>query len=90
MTTIVSSLSTDQIASLTTQQIVILGNSGGGSLMAAYQSQAVDPHVTPLEGMRPAAGLGELPPADGYVASVAVVTNPPLLIPCAATRFMST
>ena len=25
--------------------------------MAAYQAQAVDPHVTPLEGMRPAAGL---------------------------------
>ena len=36
--------------------IVLLGNSGGGSLMAAYQAQAVDPHVTPLEGMRPAAG----------------------------------
>src|SRR6202012_6224780 len=51
--------------------IVLLGNSGGGSLMSAYQSQAVDPNVTPLEGMRPAAGLTELISADGYVATAA-------------------
>lgn len=43
------------------QIVVLLGNSGGGSLMAAYQSQAVEPNVTPLPGMRPAAGLTELP-----------------------------
>ncbi|MEU0496920.1 alpha/beta hydrolase [Mycobacterium sp. NPDC006124] len=61
------------------ETIVLLGNSGGGSLMAAYQSQAVDPHVTPLEGMRPAAGLGELPPADGYVASAAHPGRPEVL-----------
>lgn len=59
--------------------VVLLGNSGGGSLMAAYQSQAVDPNVTPLPGMRPAAGLTELPAADGYVASAAHPGRPDVL-----------
>lgn len=61
------------------QTVVLLGNSGGGSLMAAYQSQAVDPNVTPLPGMRPAAGLDELPPADGYIASAAHPGRPEVL-----------
>jgi pimeloyl-ACP methyl ester carboxylesterase len=59
--------------------VVLLGNSGGGSLMAAYQSQAVDPNVSPLEGMRPAAGLAQLPPADGYVATAAHPGRPEVL-----------
>ena len=59
--------------------VVLLGNSGGGSLMAAYQSQANDSNVTPLEGMRPAAGLAELPPADGYVATAAHLGRPDVL-----------
>jgi pimeloyl-ACP methyl ester carboxylesterase len=61
------------------ETVVLLGNSGGGSLMAAYQSQAVDPNVTPLEGMRPAAGLTELTPADGYVATAAHPGRPDVL-----------
>ena len=61
------------------ETVVLLGNSGGGSLMAAYQAQAVDPHVTPLEGMRPAAGLNDLLPADGYVASAAHPGRPDVL-----------
>lgn len=61
------------------ETVVLLGNSGGGSLMAAYQSQAVDPNVMPLDGMRPAAGLTELPPADGYVASAAHPGRPDVL-----------
>jgi hypothetical protein len=61
------------------ETIVLLGNSGGGSLMAAYQAQAVESHVTPLAGMRPAAGLTDLPPADGYVASAAHPGRPDVL-----------
>jgi pimeloyl-ACP methyl ester carboxylesterase len=59
--------------------VVLLGNSGGGSLMAAYQSQAVEPNVTPLDGMRPAAGVTELRPADGYVATAAHPGRPEVL-----------
>jgi hypothetical protein len=59
--------------------VVLLGNSGGGSLMAAYQSQALEPNVAPLDGMRPAAGLAELIPADGYVATAAHPGRPDVL-----------
>lgn len=59
--------------------VVLLGNSGGGSLMSAYQSQAVEPNVTPLPGMRPASGLTELLPADGYVATAAHPGRPEVL-----------
>src|SRR5262245_10626931 len=61
------------------ETVVLLGNSGGGSLMAAYQAQAIEAHVTPMEGMRPAAGLADLPPADGYVASAAHPGRPDVL-----------
>lgn len=61
------------------ETVILLGNSGGGSLMAAYQANAVDRHITPLEGMRPAAGLDDLPPADGYVASAAHPGRPDVL-----------
>lgn len=47
--------------------------------MAAYQSQAVDPNVTPLDGMRPAAGVTELPAADAYVAAAAHPGRPDVL-----------
>ncbi|ORB85127.1 alpha/beta hydrolase [Mycobacterium kansasii] len=61
------------------ETLILLGNSGGGSLMAAYQSQAVDPNVTPLDDMRPAAGVTELPTADGYVATAAHPGRPDVL-----------
>jgi pimeloyl-ACP methyl ester carboxylesterase len=61
------------------ETVVLLGNSGGGSLMSAYQANALHRHVTPLEGMRPAAGLDDLPPADGYVASAAHPGRPDVL-----------
>ena len=47
--------------------------------MAAYQAQAVQSHVKPQAGMRPAAGLTDLPPADGYVASAAHPGRPDVL-----------
>jgi hypothetical protein len=47
--------------------------------MAAYQAQAVCHHVTPLDGMRPAAGLNDLLPADGYIASAAHPGRPDVL-----------
>lgn len=50
------------------EKIVLLGNSGGGSLMAAYLSQANSPNVTPLEGMPAPPGLESLPGADFYIS----------------------
>ena len=53
------------------EQVVLLGNSGGGSLMAAYQSQATEPSVRPVTGMRPLPAVEDLPPGDLYVALAA-------------------
>lgn len=61
------------------ETVILLGNSGGGSLMAAYQAQALSPHITPLDGMRPAAGVYDLLPADGYVSSAAHPGRPDVL-----------
>jgi pimeloyl-ACP methyl ester carboxylesterase len=60
-------------------RVVLLGNSGGGSLMAAYQSQAVEPNVTPVTGMRPLAALDDLPPGDLFVALAAHSGRPEVL-----------
>ncbi|MBS1691455.1 MAG: alpha/beta hydrolase [Actinobacteria bacterium] len=61
------------------ETVVLLGSSGGGSLMAAYQAQTVHHHVTPMEGVRPAAGLNDLPGADGFVVSAAHPGRPDVL-----------
>jgi hypothetical protein len=61
------------------EHVILLGNSGGGSLMAAYQSHAVSPNVVPLPGMRPAAGLDDLLPADGFIALSAHPGRPDVL-----------
>jgi acetyl esterase/lipase len=61
------------------EQIVLLGNSGGGSLMAAYQSQAVQPNVGPAAGLRPVPGLDTLPPGDLFIALAAHSGRPEVL-----------
>ena len=61
------------------ERIVLLGNSGGGSLMAAYQSQAVEPCIVPVPGMRPLAALDDLPPGDVFIALAAHSGRPDVL-----------
>jgi len=61
------------------ENVVLLGNSGGGSLMAAYQSQATEPNLTPLLGVPvPEAALA-LPPCDYYVSTNAHPGRPEVL-----------
>jgi hypothetical protein len=59
--------------------VVIVGNSGGGSLMGAYQSQATDPHVTATRGHTLPDAVLDLPPADLYVALNAHPGRPDVL-----------
>jgi pimeloyl-ACP methyl ester carboxylesterase len=61
------------------ERIVLLGNSGGGSLMAAYHSQATQPNVTPVAGMRPLAAIEDLPPGDLFIALAAHSGRPEVL-----------
>jgi len=61
------------------ERVVLLGNSGGGSLMAAYQSQAVEPTVTPVAGLRPLPALEQLPPGDMFIALAAHSGRPEVL-----------
>ena len=61
------------------ERVVLLGNSGGGSLMAAYQSQAVEPNITPVAGMRPLPAIEELPAGDLFVALAAHSGRPEVL-----------
>ena len=49
------------------ETVVILGNSGGGSLMGAYHSQAVEPNIDPVVGLSPLDGLDALPAGDLFV-----------------------
>ena len=48
--------------------VVLLGNSGGGSLMAAYQSQSIGVTMQATPGLKIPAALRELKTADFYVS----------------------
>lgn len=61
------------------EKVVLLGNSGGGSLMAAYQSQAVEPNLKPLLGTPVAEAALELLPCDLYVSTNAHPGRPEVL-----------
>ncbi|MEZ5557012.1 MAG: hypothetical protein R3E86_00480 [Pseudomonadales bacterium] len=60
-------------------QVVILGNSGGGSLMGAYQSQALGVTMTPTPGLKLPEALNELIPADLYISLCAHLGRPEVL-----------
>ncbi|WP_028658695.1 alpha/beta hydrolase [Nocardioides insulae] len=59
--------------------VVLLGNSGGGSLMAAYHSQAIEPSVRPARDAAPAPGVEDLIPGDAYVSLAAHLGRPDVL-----------
>jgi hypothetical protein len=58
---------------------VILGNSGGGSLMAAYQAEAIAPTLVALLQGRRAGGAGDPAKADLYVSLNAHQGRPSVL-----------
>lgn len=61
------------------ERVVLLGNSGGGSLMGAYQSQAIEPNVRPAPGLRELEAILDLPPGDLFVFLAAHPGRPEVL-----------
>lgn len=59
--------------------VVILGNSGGASLMGAYQSQAASPNIRPARGLKLPDAVLDLPRADFYIALAAHLGRPEVL-----------
>ncbi|MDR3513019.1 MAG: hypothetical protein P4L73_15385 [Caulobacteraceae bacterium] len=61
------------------ERVVILGNSGGGSLMGAYQAEAIAPTLAGALGGAGAEALAALPQADLYVSLNAHKGRPEVL-----------
>jgi len=61
------------------ENIVLLGNSGGGSLMAAYHSQAVDPVLEATPGLTVPEAAKELIAGDYYISLCAHSGRPEVL-----------
>lgn len=61
------------------EKVVILGNSGGCSLMSAYQSEAVQHCIRPARDMPSAAGLDGLIQGDAFISLAAHPGRPDVL-----------
>jgi pimeloyl-ACP methyl ester carboxylesterase len=61
------------------EHIVLLGNSGGGSLMAAYQAEATAPTLAANAKGAMAEALAKLPPGDLYISLNAHPGRPEVL-----------
>ncbi len=61
------------------ERVVLLGNSGGGSLMAAYHSQCQGVTIRPAPGRRLVPAIDELVPADVFVFLAAHPGRPEVL-----------
>ncbi len=61
------------------EQVVVLGNSGGGSLMGAYVSQSSEPNITPTRDLKLPDAVLELPRGDAYVSLCAHAGRPEVL-----------
>jgi pimeloyl-ACP methyl ester carboxylesterase len=61
------------------ERVVIVGNSGGGSLMGAYQSQATSPNILPTPGLKLPEAVLKLTPADLYISLCAHLGRPEVL-----------
>ncbi len=59
--------------------VVVIGNSGGGSLMGAYQSQATAPSIEPAFGLPLPDAVLDLPAADLYISLNAHPGRPEVL-----------
>jgi pimeloyl-ACP methyl ester carboxylesterase len=61
------------------ETVVLVGNSGGGSLMAAYDAQSRQSVIRPAYGTDLADGLDELPAGDLYISLAAHPGRPEVL-----------
>jgi hypothetical protein len=61
------------------EYVVLLGNSGGGSLMSAYHSQSVEPNIRPARGRTVVDAALALPAADLFVFVAAHPGRPEIL-----------
>lgn len=61
------------------ETVVLVGNSGGGSLMGAYQSQASDANLSATRGLKLPEAVNTLPACDYYVSLNAHAGRPEVL-----------